>query len=442
MNKASLWLEQPLAVLQFVAMFLFASCAKDPGVSSVDIVQDELFLTVGESASLDVSVSPESALGMLEWYTCDSSIVVVDDCGLVVSTGKGETEVYVKAGDYSDCCRVVVSGVSVTDVVLSEENLELFVGETASINLVYWPDDAENVEVKWSSLDPEIASVDGNGLVTGLDEGSTEIVASVGNISATCFVAVSKALPKIGDYYYSDGTWSTVLDSDKEVIGVVFWIGNPSEHDPVLAEDHPECVNGLVVATGGDLQIAWQEKYWDYIVAEDYSQDAYVGKWIDKNTSGFLSIYTSTGMDDNLNKIVGYNNTKAIEMFNSNEMNSSWPVTAVEHIVAYRTLVNAPDISSDWYLPSPKELSLLCTGEWNSNIYDITGTETEMCNKINGILETIPMSEKLSTEENPYMSSSEEEWCYSVYAVYFYNGGLTIVDKGESSYRVRPVLAF
>lgn len=442
MNKAPLLLVRSLAVLQFMAILVFASCTKDVEVSSVDIVQDELLLVAGESASLEVSVSPESAIDMLEWSTGDSAVAVVDDRGLVISTGKGETDVYVRAGDCYDCCRVIVSGVSVTDIVLSEDSLELCVGETARIDFVYWPDDAENIEVKWSSSDPNIVSVGEDGIVAGLDEGFAEVVVSIGNVSAACSVSVSKALPKVGDYYYSDGTWSTVQDSDKEVIGVVFWIGNPSENDPLLAAEHPECVNGLVVAAGGDIQIAWQEKYWDYIVAENYSQDAYVGKWIDRNTHGFIPIYTSTGMSDNLNKIVGYNNTKAIEMFNSEEANSSWPVTAVEHVVAYRMSVEAPDISSDWYLPSPKELSLLCTGEWNSNIYDITGEETEMCNKINGVLETIPLSEKLSADEYPYMSSSEDEWCYSVYAVYFYNGGLTIVDKGESSYRVRPVLAF
>ena len=36
---------------------------------------------------------------------------------------------------------------------------------------------------------------------------------------------------KIGDYYYSDGTWSTTLDSSKTPIGVVFYVGDPSVSD-------------------------------------------------------------------------------------------------------------------------------------------------------------------------------------------------------------------
>ena len=30
------------------------------------------------------------------------------------------------------------------------------------------------------------------------------------------------SLPKVGDYYYSDGTWSADYNSEKTVIGVVF----------------------------------------------------------------------------------------------------------------------------------------------------------------------------------------------------------------------------
>ena len=45
-----------------------------------------------------------------------------------------------------------------------------------------------------------------------------------------------KPAAKVGDYFYSDGTYSTELDSSKEVVGVVFYAGDPKDrfNDPDL----------------------------------------------------------------------------------------------------------------------------------------------------------------------------------------------------------------
>ena len=46
--------------------------------------------------------------------------------------------------------------------------------------------------VTWSVKDPSVASVDQNGLVTGLKQGTTELVATCGALTATCIVRISK----------------------------------------------------------------------------------------------------------------------------------------------------------------------------------------------------------------------------------------------------------
>jgi len=50
--------------------------------------------------------------------------------------------------------------------------------------------------------------------------------------------------------------------------------------------------------------------------------------------------------------------------------------------VAYRSEVKAPELTSDWYLPSPKELSLLYAGEISGdiNIKDPVSTNAEIIN--------------------------------------------------------------
>lgn len=56
-------------------------------------------------------------------------------------------------------------------------------------------------------------------------------------------------------------------------------------------------------------------------------------------------------MDDNLNKMLGYNNTKAIEAFNADEANEWWEVEIVTYVQEYATRPKSPENSSDWYAP-------------------------------------------------------------------------------------------
>ncbi|WP_322874204.1 Ig-like domain-containing protein [Aquimarina sp. ERC-38] len=79
-----------------------------------------------------------------------------------------------------------------TSITITPDPVEVRVGTDTQLNLEVEPVFA-NREVTWSSADPSVATVDQNGLVTGvLEGGSTTITAtSVGDTSVTASVAVS-----------------------------------------------------------------------------------------------------------------------------------------------------------------------------------------------------------------------------------------------------------
>ena len=192
-----------------LAGMLLAGCTSPVEVTSVGIEEDELRLVIGESAALTVEVSPADAISLLEWESSNPDVAIVDDGGLVVSVSQGEAEISVTAGSFSDVCKVIVTGVPATGITLNAENLQLFTGETAALTAEVFPDDTEDKTVSWSSSAPEVATVDESGLVTALTAGETVITASCGEYQATCNVSVAMMPAKIGDYYYSDGTYST-----------------------------------------------------------------------------------------------------------------------------------------------------------------------------------------------------------------------------------------
>lgn len=327
------------------------------------------------------------------------------------------------------------TGTEVSSITVTPDTMTLTVGETGQITAEILPADASDQTVEWASDSPETATVSADGLVTAMGGGTAVITASCSGKSARCTVTVKPAEPLIGDFYYSDGTWSSENDPDKEVIGIVFWTGNPSDEDPTLAKDHPACTNGLAVAISGDETSAWQSQ------SSAYSNTVWA--WAETNTDGFVNgmCEDAYSADDNLNKKLGYNNTKVAEAFNEGAGNGLWPVDAVEKAVAYRETVPAPETSSGWYLPSAKELSLLCSGQTgDENIYDIYGI-TDMVETVNERLAEIGASPIL--QEGGYYWSSTE--CGNSYAVEisFKSGSVDDMGtKSSDSERVRFILAF
>ncbi|MDR2026560.1 MAG: Ig-like domain-containing protein [Prevotellaceae bacterium] len=65
--------------------------------------------------------------------------------------------------------------IAVTGVTLDQSRFTLAVGDSKTLTAVVSPDNATNKEVRWSSSDTEIATVD-NGVVTAVAEGSASII--------------------------------------------------------------------------------------------------------------------------------------------------------------------------------------------------------------------------------------------------------------------------
>ena len=83
----------------------------------------------------------------------------------------------------------------VTKVELDKDNLTLDVGDEETLIPTITPDNATDQNVTWSSDNQDVATVDTNGKVTAVGEGSTTITATVDGKSATCSVTVNKATP-------------------------------------------------------------------------------------------------------------------------------------------------------------------------------------------------------------------------------------------------------
>lgn len=79
----------------------------------------------------------------------------------------------------------------ITEIYLQTEELSLGIGESATVTYTHFPTDASTEGITYTSINPEIATVDNSGLVVGISSGKTRIVvASESGITAACSVLV------------------------------------------------------------------------------------------------------------------------------------------------------------------------------------------------------------------------------------------------------------
>lgn len=84
--------------------------------------------------------------------------------------------------------------IAVTGVTLNEETLDLTVGDEQKITATVAPGTATNKSVEYSSSDEEVATVDGEGNITAVAEGSADITVTTkdGNKTAKCTVTITE----------------------------------------------------------------------------------------------------------------------------------------------------------------------------------------------------------------------------------------------------------
>ncbi|MDE6480399.1 MAG: Ig-like domain-containing protein, partial [Muribaculaceae bacterium] len=163
------------------------------GVASVTLDKNELSLTEGESATLTATVNPADATDKtLSWTSSDESVATVSANGEVTAINAGTATIMVSSSNgKTDICVVTVEAkvIEIEDIILSDEELSLEVGDSYQLTVQIVPADATFQDLEWWIDDETIAHITNDGLITVIGEGKTTIhVRSVFNneIEASC----------------------------------------------------------------------------------------------------------------------------------------------------------------------------------------------------------------------------------------------------------------
>lgn len=178
-----------LVILVMMLTLVFVSCndPKSPADNTVTVtISDKTVTEVFEGSTLQLAVTKDPESTEVEWVTSDANVATVSANGLVTGVAAGTATISVKVGDaVKDSLVITVKAYTVD--INSVDSATVYVSKGLQLTVTKSPATAV---VTWSSSAEAVATVNADGLVTGVSAGSAVITATCGSATDTITVTV------------------------------------------------------------------------------------------------------------------------------------------------------------------------------------------------------------------------------------------------------------
>ncbi|MBP3464292.1 MAG: Ig-like domain-containing protein [Clostridia bacterium] len=185
-----------------------ATCAVHVEVPILSIdIKDETELTYGEEEKLEVTFNTYNQLDTtddktIKWTSSDEGVATVTTDGTIITNGAGTaviTATSVANDTITDTCNVTVNPAPLQSIVIKEQSVLLEKGDTQTLTVEFNPDKTtDSKNITWESSDTAVVTIDANGTVTGLSNGTSTITAITDNgLTAETTITVVTTLKNI-----------------------------------------------------------------------------------------------------------------------------------------------------------------------------------------------------------------------------------------------------
>ena len=170
-------------------------------VTGIKVSPDTLTLTKkDETAQLTAEVTPSYADNKrVTWQSSDEKVATVDENGKVTAVGNGTATITATSvsGSYTAIVSVTVKiPVEIQKLTIEAEKETLTkIGESTELKVKIEPENADLQKLIWQSSDEKVATVDENGKVTAVGNGTATITATSVSGSYTAIVSVTVKIP-------------------------------------------------------------------------------------------------------------------------------------------------------------------------------------------------------------------------------------------------------
>ena len=206
---------------------------------------DNTSIPANSTLQLGLKTEPADAptAGII-WSSSDTNIMEVDQTGLVTTHTQSNSPVTIKArntkGDIYDTVILKIQKIEATGVSISSPKDKYTIGETDKMIATYTPDGASPDTIAWTSSNTDVMTIDNDGNLSALAEGTTTISAVVdGKLNSNeVTLTVRKGVESVTlsenklDMVKGDKTTLTVsytpTNVDEDLKGVTFKSSSPS----------------------------------------------------------------------------------------------------------------------------------------------------------------------------------------------------------------------
>ncbi|WP_175412992.1 Ig-like domain-containing protein [Clostridium sp. AWRP] len=200
-----------------------------------EIKLDKTKGTLIEGSTFDLTsnihINPENATYKdVNFTSSDTSIATVSDAGIITAIKTGTAVITITSQDNNsvkaEYTVVVNPKVPATGITLNKSQGTLLAGQVLQLVPTLQPVNTTDENVKWSTSDSNIATVDDYGIVKGIKGGTATITAATedGQKSASCTITVSEKVP------------ITAINLDKAegslVVGSCIYLGETAHVQP------------------------------------------------------------------------------------------------------------------------------------------------------------------------------------------------------------------
>jgi len=186
---------------------------------SVTIKQESAEASVGKKVSLRATVLPTNANDRtVSWTSADESVATVSSKGVITIQGAGNTTVTAACNaDPSVTASIPVTGLQLAESVTFDSDVyNVYINETLQLSPIVLPANTSDPSVTYKVGNNKIATVDENGLVTGLKGGKTTVYAYAadgsrkkGHATIQVIVPVTGVSFKYKDVRVGEGNYGT-----------------------------------------------------------------------------------------------------------------------------------------------------------------------------------------------------------------------------------------
>ncbi|MCI8670256.1 MAG: hypothetical protein HFI34_12190 [Lachnospiraceae bacterium] len=170
-------------------------------VTGVTISNESMTVRKGQEFWLNATCQPENAMNkLIIWSSSDTSIATVDKNGKVTAVEPGDCVITATSQDSGVTARCSLTVTQpITGIFLNTNAKTILAGEKFVIIPTIEPLDADNKNVTYTSSDTSVATVDSDGIVTGVRGGKTVIIVKTEErgLIASCLVTVQEFVSSV-----------------------------------------------------------------------------------------------------------------------------------------------------------------------------------------------------------------------------------------------------